>query len=79
MYEANERTTTHNWANCQKPAKNEIQKFVKLTDRTCACNVLTNFECEVQATGNGSYVNLQKLLMENLVKSPWANLYLADF
>ena len=28
---------------------------------TCACNRLTNFECEAQATGNGSYVNLQKL------------------
>jgi hypothetical protein len=30
-------------------------------DHTCACNDLTNFECEAQATGNGSYVNFQKL------------------
>ena len=26
------------------------------TDCTCACNGLTNFECEAQATGNGSYL-----------------------
>ena len=40
---------------------------MKLTDRTCACNGLTNFECEAQATGNGSYVNLQKLAWKKLV------------
>ena len=54
-------------------------KFVKLTDHTCACNNLTHFECEVQATGNGSYVNLQKLPWEKLVKSPWANLFFGGF
>ena len=27
----------------------------------CACNDLTNFECEAQATGNGSCENFQKL------------------
>ena len=27
---------------------------------TRACNDLTNFECEAQVTGNGSYVKLQK-------------------
>ena len=43
----------------------KFKKFVKLKDHTYACNDLTNFECEVQATGNGSYVNLQKL--------PWKN------
>ena len=37
-----------------------LKIFVKLTDHTCACNDLTNFECEAHATGNGSYVNLQK-------------------
>ena len=56
----------HSWVILEKPAKNEIQKFVKLTDRNCACNGLTNFKCEVQATGNGSYVNLQKLQWKNL-------------
>ena len=41
------------------------KKIVKLTDHTCACKNLTNFECEAQATGNGSYVNLQKLAWKN--------------
>ena len=39
--------------------------FVKLTCYTCARNDLTNFECEVQATRNGSYANLQKLAFKN--------------
>ena len=36
---------------------------MKLTDHTCACNNLTNFESEVQAKtrGNGSCENFQKL------------------
>ena len=55
-----------------------FKKFVKLTNHTCACNDLTNFECEAQATGNGSYVKLQKH-MEKLVKSPGVNLFSADF
>ena len=42
-----------------------MENLVKLTDHTCACNDLTNFEHEVQETGNGSYVNLQKLAMGN--------------
>ena len=34
-----------------------FEKFVKLTDHTCACNDLTSFEYEVRGTtGNGSYV-----------------------
>ena len=32
---------------------------MKLTDHTCACNDLTNFEREAQATEDGSYVNMQ--------------------
>ena len=56
----------HSWVILQKPAKNEIQKFVKLTDRTYACNDLTNFEGEPQVlTGNGSYVNMLKLACKN--------------
>ena len=39
----------HSWVILQKPAKNEIQKFVKLTDRNYACNDLINFEGEAQA------------------------------
>ena len=34
-----------------------FEKFVKLKDPTCACNDLTNFECEVQAAINRNYVN----------------------
>ena len=50
----------------KKPAKNEIQKFVKLNDRVYACNDLTNFEGEAQAmTGNGNYVNMLKLACKN--------------
>ena len=50
----------------KKPAKNEIQIFVKFTDRTYACNDLTNFEGEAQAmTGNGNYVNMLKLACKN--------------
>ena len=51
---------------CKKPAKNEIQKFVKWTDRTNAYYDLTNFEGEAQAmTGNGSYLNMLKLACKN--------------
>jgi hypothetical protein len=53
----------HNWAKFKKPAKKRFKKIVKLSDHTCACNDLTNFECEAQATG--SYVNLQKLAWKN--------------
>ena len=46
--------------NIKNPPKTWLKKFVKLTDHTCACNDLTNFECEANAiTGNGSYVILQ--------------------
>jgi hypothetical protein len=38
-----------------------LKKIVKLMDHTCAYNGLTNFECEAQATGNGSCVNMQNL------------------
>ena len=31
----------HSWAKSQKPAKNKIEIFVKLTDHTCACSNLT--------------------------------------
>ena len=39
------RCLTHSWAKKQKPAKNSIKKFVKLTDYTYARNNVTNFEC----------------------------------
>ena len=51
--------------NSKNPPKNKIKKYVKLTDHTCACSDLTNFECEVEATGNGIYVNFQKLAWKN--------------
>ena len=44
---------------------NCILKFVKMTDCTYACIRLTNFECEVQVTGNGNQVNLLKLAWKN--------------
>ena len=47
--------------NGQNWPETRFNKFVKSTDHTCACNDLTSFECEAQATGNGSYLNLQKL------------------
>ena len=34
-------------------------------DYACAFNNSTSFECEAQAPGNGSYVNLQKLAWKN--------------
>ena len=46
----------------EKNAKKGFKKFVKLLDHTCVCNDFTNFECEGQASGNGSYVNLHKLV-----------------
>jgi hypothetical protein len=58
----------HSWAKFQKSAKNKILKIMKLTDRTCACNNSTSFECEAQAPGNESYVNLQKLAWKNSYK-----------
>ena len=37
------------------------QKIVRLTDNTCLCNSLTNYEYVVHTmTGNGNYVNLLK-------------------
>ena len=69
----------HSCAKCQKPAKNYIEKFVKLTDHTCACNDLTSFEYEVhQLTGSGCYLNMQQIL-KKLVKSLQLNLFLAGF
>ena len=47
--------------NCKSPPKMRFKKFVKLTDHTCACNDLTNFECEAQAIGNRSCENFQKI------------------
>ena len=73
------RCARHSWAKLQKPAKNVILKIVKLTDHTCACNDLTNFECESQATGNGRCENFQKLAWKHLVKSSWANLFFGGF
>ena len=35
---------SHSWTKWQKPAKNCIKKFVKLTGHTYACSSLTNFE-----------------------------------
>ena len=29
---------------------------MRLSDHTCACNGLTNFECKAQATGNGMWI-----------------------
>jgi len=52
---------------------------VKLTDCTCACNDLTSFECEAQATGNGSYVKFADTSMEKLVKSSRMNLCFGGF
>ena len=49
----------------KKPPKRNFKKFVKLLDYTCVCNDFTNLECEAQAIGNGTYVNLQKLAMKN--------------
>ena len=43
------------------PAKKN--KTVKLTDHTCACNSLTNFEYEAYAIiGNGNFVNLLNIV-----------------
>ena len=48
--------------NVKKPAKNKIQKIVKLTGYTYVSNTLTNFEYLVHAmNGNGSYLDLQIL------------------
>ena len=53
--------TETSWAKKQKPAKNDIQNSVKLTDHTCYYNDLTNFEYQVRTmTGNGSYVNMRE-------------------
>jgi hypothetical protein len=55
----------HNWTKFQKIASKRFKIFMKLSDNTFACKDLTNFECKAQATGNGSYVNLQKLAWKN--------------
>ena len=59
-----------------KPAKNKIEKFVKLTDHSYACNSLTNFEYEAHTiTGNGN--QSAESCLEKLVKSHLVNLLLA--
>ena len=55
---------TQSWAKLKKNAKKGFKKFVKLLDHTCVCNDFTNFECEGQATGNGSYVNFTETCNE---------------
>ena len=43
-----------------------LKKIVKLTDHTCACNNLTNFQCEAKAiNGNGSDMNMLELAYKN--------------
>ena len=42
------------WAKWQKPAKNYIKQFVKLTDHTYSCNILTKFDYEAHDPGNGN-------------------------
>ena len=50
----------NNWTKWQKPAKYQIQKFVKSIDHTYAWNSLTNFEYVVQAmTENGNCLNMK--------------------
>ena len=53
--------------NFKNPLKIRFRKIVKLTGHTCVCNDLTNFECEAQATGNGSSEHFWETCMENLV------------
>jgi hypothetical protein len=45
----------------KKPTKNKIEKFVKLTDHTCACDDLTSFEMEV--------IEFSETCLEKLLKS----------
>ena len=59
--------TPHSWANCQKPAKVKVEKFVKLTDHTCVCNDLTSFEYEAHTmTRNGSCLKMLEFAWKNL-------------
>jgi hypothetical protein len=53
------------WAKWQKPAKNKIEKSVKLTEPTCAINNLTCFEAHGM-TGSGSYLNMLEFARKNL-------------
>ena len=47
----------HSGTKLKNSAKNPVRKFVKLTDHTCVCNDLTNFEYGAHVmTGNGTYV-----------------------
>ena len=48
------RHMSHSWAKWQKPAKKLIEKFVKLTDHTYACNSLTNFSIQSTTKRNQS-------------------------
>ena len=51
-----------------------------MTHHTYASNNLTNFECEEYAmTGNGSYMNMKKLVLKKLVKPLLINLFPASF
>ena len=66
--------------NSKNPPKLRWKKIVKLTNHTCACNDLTNFEYVVHVmTGNGCYVNLQKLAWKNSWNHFWVNLFSTDF
>jgi len=47
--------------NCKSPPEMRFNKNREIDGSYCACNDLTNFECEAQATGNGSCENFQKL------------------
>ena len=65
--------------NYKNPSNIKFEKFVKLTDHACVCNDLTSFECEAQAPGNGSYVNLQNFSWKNSWNHFGRNYVLADF
>jgi hypothetical protein len=67
MARSGARRPAHIWAKRQKPAKNKIEKFVKLTDPTCTFNDLASFEYEAHSmTGNGSYLNMLEFARKNL-------------
>ena len=48
-------TVLHSLAQCQKPAKNKIEKFVKSTDHTYACTGKSFSEALILASLNPQY------------------------
>ena len=66
--------------NVKKPAKNKIQKSVKLTDHTCSCSYLIDFEYESHAIpGSGKRNKPSEIMFKKTLEITSSELIFGGF